>query len=369
MGNCTERDKTRRIIFACFLELIGKKTPDPKDFMAPDASATNGATAVAQNIWNLFLGGSSPYRPFGNVVLDGIDLHLWNNGLDGVVTLANTLRQFMGSNYILTASARCMYPDYILNPTNFPLTTYPPTFDYITSFFIQSSNVCGYKGNNPQSFWTTLQSWSTYSNTSTPPTPLVLGLADWPVEPWDQASTGDYIPPWSFATDNVVPRIRSIVPQFGGFALQDASFDYNNRPCVNDPASRKRAYSDVLYTQLVLPASMSGNNTGNGYICLQSLPVTVTTTTTAYGNVGGKSSTTAVVAATGTTTVSTGAMITATVSAVNSSNHGCSGAACSTPKPVTSQSSGGLKTSAQSELLFSFWQISGVCLGFYFMMV
>lgn len=36
-------------------------------------SSTAQAQAFAETIWNLFLGGSSPDRPFGSAVLDGYD--------------------------------------------------------------------------------------------------------------------------------------------------------------------------------------------------------------------------------------------------------------------------------------------------------
>jgi chitinase len=34
------------------------------------------AQGLAAQVWNLFLGGSSPTRPFGNAKLDGIDLDI-----------------------------------------------------------------------------------------------------------------------------------------------------------------------------------------------------------------------------------------------------------------------------------------------------
>jgi chitinase len=38
------------------------------------------ASTFADNVWNLFMGGSSSTRPFGDAVLDGIDLDIEGGG-------------------------------------------------------------------------------------------------------------------------------------------------------------------------------------------------------------------------------------------------------------------------------------------------
>ena len=76
---------------------------DPTDFMSMDPNSPKNPLQVAQNIWDLFLGGTSQYRPFGASVVDGIDLHIWNNNNIGVNLLATTLRNLMGDQYLLTS--------------------------------------------------------------------------------------------------------------------------------------------------------------------------------------------------------------------------------------------------------------------------
>ncbi|KAI8620937.1 hypothetical protein BC830DRAFT_377630 [Chytriomyces sp. MP71] len=234
-------------------------------------------TAVAQNIWDLFLGGYSNFRPFGNsVVLDGVDLHIWNNNLDGVSDLVSALTKLMQGYYILSASPRCQFPDYIFNPTTFPHFT--SNFSYIVPYFLGSPNICGFAGNNPGGFWSTLDQWNSWLNGSmfqTPPSsmPMYLGLADWPVEAWDQATTGDYISPVAFVEQDLITRLKSH-SNFAGFALQDASYDSNNHPCVNDPPKSKRTYSQFLYKQLTLPLNETGKFTSDKYMCLDKVPKT-----------------------------------------------------------------------------------------------
>jgi len=50
------------------------------------------AQAFADTIWNLFLGGSSPTRPFGNAVLDGVDLDIEGGTGTGYPAFVNQLR-------------------------------------------------------------------------------------------------------------------------------------------------------------------------------------------------------------------------------------------------------------------------------------
>ncbi|KAJ3099377.1 hypothetical protein HDU97_003250 [Phlyctochytrium planicorne] len=236
---------------------LGKKvvlTISPNDALVEsDPNSPRYPVTVAKNVWNLFLGGSSDVRPFGNVVLDGIDLHIWNNDKVGVELFTKTLRELMGDKYLLS--------DYVFGPS----TTKLSYFDYITPFFIQSANICGYRGNNPAGFWSTIQQWSDWTKTATPAVTFALGLVSWYVEPWAQATLGDYIPPDEFASKNIVPQIKSTAASFSGFALQDASFDSYNFPCSGQPTRR---YSDVLYQQLTLPSGQNGNNTSTANACV-----------------------------------------------------------------------------------------------------
>ncbi|KAJ3192142.1 hypothetical protein HK101_006977 [Irineochytrium annulatum] len=251
-------------IQAC--QALGKKvllTINPTDSMVSDDSTKpNYAVTVAQNIWNLFLGGQSTTRPFGAAVLDGIDIRIWNNNNVGVQLFVNTLRGLMGQNYLLSASPRCSFPDYIIGPQTF---TNFSAFDYVVSYFIQSPGICGYAGNNPDGFWTSLGTWSNWTASLPTKPPLALGIIDWYTEAWDQGSTGDYIPPQDWAGKDLVPRMRSYT-SFAGFALQDASYDTYNQPCVND--SNNRHYSDIVYQQLSLPPSQIGNLSTPTMLCV-----------------------------------------------------------------------------------------------------
>ncbi|KAJ3075098.1 hypothetical protein HDU98_009166 [Podochytrium sp. JEL0797] len=201
---------------------MGKKiilVIDPLDFMSANSSALpNGAAAVAQNIWNLFLGGTSPWRPFGpNVKLDGIDFHIWSNNPIGVVDLVTIMRQQLGSNYLMSISPRCAWPDYLVQQSNFQ--SLAPLFDYVTVFFLSTSSVCGFS-DNPSGFWTTLGYWSQYVGTI----PLVVGLSSWTVDAVIQATPGDYVSPGQWVGEGVVSGLKQNAVNFAGVALMDGEF-------------------------------------------------------------------------------------------------------------------------------------------------
>ncbi|KAG8680715.1 Chitinase 1 [Ceratobasidium sp. 394] len=71
----------------------------------------------ADTVWNLFLGGSSSTRPFGDAVLDGVDLDIEAGTGTGYVAFVNQLRShFTGASkkYYVTAAPQCVYPDAAL---------------------------------------------------------------------------------------------------------------------------------------------------------------------------------------------------------------------------------------------------------------
>ncbi|KAF9970158.1 Chitinase 1, partial [Actinomortierella ambigua] len=76
--------------------------------------------AFAEQIWDTFLGGSSSQRPFGDAVLDGVDLDLESGTNKGYPAFVNALRaKFATSSksFYITAAPQCPYPDHALSAT------------------------------------------------------------------------------------------------------------------------------------------------------------------------------------------------------------------------------------------------------------
>ena len=121
-----------------FLSLGGAVAHAEENF----ATEAEGA-AFATMVWNLFLGGSSALRPFGSVVLDGIDINNESWNIVGYASLISGLRSQMDGNagsapsgkYWLSGAA---WPcDKITNSPNIPYNSFS-TFDYITVQFYNS---------------------------------------------------------------------------------------------------------------------------------------------------------------------------------------------------------------------------------------
>jgi chitinase len=82
-------------------------------------SSSSQATEFAQQIWDIFLGGSSSTRPFGDVVLDGVDLDIEHGSPNNYGTFVNELKSLgkkANRNVLVTAAPQCPYPDANIGP-------------------------------------------------------------------------------------------------------------------------------------------------------------------------------------------------------------------------------------------------------------
>jgi len=94
------------------------------------------AESFADELWNLFGGGSSSARPFGDVIIDGFDLDIEGGSTTGYAAFINQMRTHYASDtsktYYISGAPQCPIPDAYLNPA---LTT--AHFDFI---FVQFYN-------------------------------------------------------------------------------------------------------------------------------------------------------------------------------------------------------------------------------------
>ncbi|KAF8924106.1 glycoside hydrolase family 18 protein [Dissophora ornata] len=81
-------------------------------YSLPDAAS---GQAFADNMWDTFLGGSSSTRPFGDAIVDGVDLDLESGSNAGYVQFIASLRTKFAAqsskNYYITSAPQCPYPD------------------------------------------------------------------------------------------------------------------------------------------------------------------------------------------------------------------------------------------------------------------
>jgi len=80
-----------------------------------DADAENGA----QQVWDLFLGGSGGNRPYGNVIFDGIDLDIESGAPNYWPTFTKLKSLYNSDNrqyYFLSAAPQCPFSDAQMGP-------------------------------------------------------------------------------------------------------------------------------------------------------------------------------------------------------------------------------------------------------------
>ncbi|KAF8649840.1 hypothetical protein AX16_005603 [Volvariella volvacea WC 439] len=72
------------------------------------------ARQFAKTIWDLFLGGRSSMRPFGDAILDGVDLDIESGSPAHYAAFVNELRSLSANadkRYYITAAPQCPFPD------------------------------------------------------------------------------------------------------------------------------------------------------------------------------------------------------------------------------------------------------------------
>jgi chitinase len=178
-------------------------------------SSDADAQAVAETIWNMFLGGTGQVRPFGQAVLDGVDLDIEGGAATGYAAFAKAMRQKMGADprkkYYISAAPQCPFPDAYLGPApGTALAEAATAFDFL---FVQFyNNFCG--ASTGASFTSSFQQWAGLSANGGPK--IFVGL---PAAPG--AGSG-------FVAPDALPALIGSVkgnPAFAGAMLWDVSFD------------------------------------------------------------------------------------------------------------------------------------------------
>ncbi|KAF8320068.1 glycoside hydrolase [Clavulina sp. PMI_390] len=165
--------------------------------------------ALADQVWNLFLGGSSSTRPFGDAVLDGVDLDI-EGGSNSYVDFVNQLRTPPYS----TAAPQCPYPDAYIGTT-----LNGAEFDAVyVQFYNNACSVTNY-GESAWNFGT----WDYWANRISPNPDVKVYLG---VPASSTAAGSGYV---SASTVNSIAKtLQASFPSFGGVMFWDESQAYVN---------------------------------------------------------------------------------------------------------------------------------------------
>jgi len=176
------------------------------------------ATAFAQTIWDLFLGGSSSTRPFGNAVLDGVDLDIEGGGSTFYATFVNKIRSLASGaskKYYITAAPQCVFPDGALGTV-----LNAASFDAVYVQFY--NNQCGLQAFGQANNWN-FGIWDDWARNTSPNKNVKIYIG----APASTSAAGSgYV-----AVDtlkNIAGQMRTSFPSFGGVMLWDASQAYAN---------------------------------------------------------------------------------------------------------------------------------------------
>ncbi|QRV90694.1 carbohydrate-binding domain protein [Ceratobasidium sp. AG-Ba] len=227
-------------------------------------SSDSQGVQFADTVWNLFLGGSSSTRPFGDAVLDGVDLDIEAGTGTGYVAFVNQLRShFNGTSkkYYVTAAPQCVYPDAALGSV-----INNAVFDAIYVQFY--NNPCGLQTYGNAAQWN-YGNWDYWAKNISPNKNVKIYIGA-PAAP--KAAGSGY---QDIATlQKIALETRSNFPSFGGVMFWDISQAYNN----NRYDQATKSFLGSCGTTFAYPAcsapawSASGNYpagsqvTYNGYI-------------------------------------------------------------------------------------------------------
>ncbi|KAF9452542.1 glycoside hydrolase family 18 protein [Macrolepiota fuliginosa MF-IS2] len=196
-------------------------------------SSAAQASDFAETIWDMFLGGQSSTRPFGDAVLDGIDLDIESGSPSFYSTFVDKIRALSkGSRkrYYLTAAPQCPFPDakvgdalnnadfdavYVQFYNNYCEISKPSEFNFATWYCITSSSSdCT---NSPEAH---RDHWAK----TTSPNPNVKVYIGAPAGP--KAAGSGYVD--ASALISMAKGVQSQYSSFGGVMLWDADTAFDN---------------------------------------------------------------------------------------------------------------------------------------------
>ncbi|EIW86439.1 glycoside hydrolase family 18 protein [Coniophora puteana RWD-64-598 SS2] len=176
------------------------------------------AETFAQTIWDLYLGGSSSTRPFGDAVLDGVDLDIESGGGTGYaafVTKIRSLASGASKQYYITGAPQCPFPDASLGSVINAVG-----FDAIYVQFY--NNLCGLENDGSANDWD-FGIWDYWAQNTSPNKDVKVYIG----APASSTAAGrGYVDIGNLT--GIAKQMHDTFPSFGGVMLWDASQAYAN---------------------------------------------------------------------------------------------------------------------------------------------
>ncbi|KAI8319510.1 glycoside hydrolase [Martensiomyces pterosporus] len=213
------------------------------------AQLNSDAATFSQQVWNLFMEGSSPYRPFDDAIIDGVDLDFEQTSQMDIIQFANNMNSYYKTGtkkYYITAAPQCPYPD--ANLGNLLANA------HIDMAFIQFYN-SGWCDNSKYGLphWPQAQNYymwdAAWHNNSfaNPNIKLYVGAT----AGQDAGNPSSYVSP-SFFAQELKELQGNYTDSFGGAMMWDMSWAYDSTP--NYAGNAKQA---------LMPGSKCSGTTGS----------------------------------------------------------------------------------------------------------
>ncbi|KAJ3928897.1 MAG: glycoside hydrolase family 18 protein [Lentinula lateritia] len=228
------------------------------------------AEDFADLIWDLFLGGTSSTRPFGDAVLDGIDLDIEGGGtanFAAFVTRIRTLAEGASKAYYITGAPQCPFPD-----ANLDTVLNAVGFDAVYVQFY--NNYCEVSNYNVAGDWD-FSSWDNWAKT-TSPNPDVKIYIGAPAS--STAATNGYADASALST--ILQATKATYSSFGGAMLWDISQAYAN-------GRFDQAVKTALLGGSSAPTTSGGSTTTTKTTTTSSSSATSTTSVATNGDCAG----------------------------------------------------------------------------------
>ncbi|KIK15775.1 carbohydrate-binding module family 5 protein [Pisolithus microcarpus 441] len=239
------------------------------------------AQAFAQTVWDLFLEGNSPDRPFGSAVLDGVDLDIEGGSQTGYAAFVTTLRTLMASGrkqYYVTAAPQCPYPDAYIGTTLNAVG-----FDAVYVQFY--NNWCGLTNFNNTNVSMPNKNWDNWAKTVSPNPNVKVYIG----APASQSAAGSgYVDASTFAA--IIQQTQSQYSSFGGVMLWDASQAYANSRYDKAVKNALTAGGSVVATSAGTSTAAATTTSTSGSVTTATV-TTTTATTSATASATGTSCT------------------------------------------------------------------------------
>ncbi|KAJ3837818.1 glycoside hydrolase [Lentinula raphanica] len=225
-------------------------------------TSASQAEDFADSIWNLFLGGKSSTRPFGNAVLDGIDIDIESGGsanayFASFITRIRTLAKGASKPYYITGAPQCPYPD-----ANMGAVLNAVGFDAVYVQFY--NNFCEVSNYNIHGDWD-FSEWDNWAKTFSPNRNVKVYIG----APASSTAAGTgYV---NAATlGSILQATKAEYSSFGGVMLWDVS----------------QAYANGRYDKAVKSALTGGSSAPTTTMTTKTTKTTTTSTTTSVPSGG-----------------------------------------------------------------------------------